>query len=249
MAELRHNDLNSLFTDIANALREKGASGNLVADNFDLAIKNISGGGSNLKFGTITPTTSGTTVKCGFIPEYIVICVNTGQTTYFGFGIYNNGTTTGSRYATGSSTSNTSPATIQVSDDGFTLTALSTNYSKDTFYVAFGNTSSGTKSMDLLWVNSSPSAAFAVQTITLNLSSYNGVIITHKNSYSDASVGYRTYVPIGEACRLDSGWTSSSRQTANRLCSVYSDRIEFQTGRTNTTNNNSYLIPIEIYGV
>lgn len=45
---LRHDNLTSLFSDIANAIRSKtGTSAELIADNFDLEIAKISGGNSS----------------------------------------------------------------------------------------------------------------------------------------------------------------------------------------------------------
>ena len=56
--------------------------------------------------------------------------------------------------------------------------------------------------MKLLWTNPSPNTSFSEQTISLNLSSYNGIILSANNSY--VGTNYQTYIicNIGESSAI-----------------------------------------------
>lgn len=103
----------------------------------------------------------------------------------------------------------------------------------------------------LLWENPNPSAVFAAQTISLDLSEYEGVIVEYKILYSVNQYG-RTYVKKNESfISLGGVVTSGSNyEPKGRKVSANNDGVIFDGGvsAANTTNNGA-IIPTKIYGV
>lgn len=115
---------------------------NLIAANIkkDITILGITGtfeGGSAIAQGTITPQTTASKVTLSFKPSIVYVISNIGATSYFGAGIHRaDGTESGSRYGTGSTTANNSPCIVTIEDDGFTIAARTSNFVKNTYYIA-----------------------------------------------------------------------------------------------------------------
>ena len=117
----------------------------------------------------------------------------------------------------------------------------------------------------LLWTNSNPTSSFAPQTISVDLSSYRyAIICISAATGSNIAFGTcgKTLYPVG----FDSGTTgtgsisaypavSSTLTTARRILRVMSTGVTFGSGATpdttagNFNENNSYGIPMYIYGI
>ena len=112
---------------------------------------------------------------------------------------------------------------------------------------------------ELLWLNPSPSATFAAQTLSMDLSKYDAVVIrcswaTNYNTDAQKPFQVFNYVPKDG----NSHWITSSLGTGSalnlygRTASVTNEGITFSlagygaySGGTSTTN----IIPTEIYGL
>lgn len=105
--------------------------------------------------------------------------------------------------------------------------------------------------MDLLWVNSSTSSAFASQTISIDLSEYNMVYVTAGWSKSSANsyLGYVTLV--GDRGIINGiGTTKIYREyQATTTGVVFGTGQYASAGGTSLSNNSDYAIPWRIYGI
>lgn len=108
----------------------------------------------------------------------------------------------------------------------------------------------------LLWSNPSPTADFAAQTISLDLSGYDEIEIeaSHApslNTYCKVKVGNDAYMYASELSGSGTGYV----QNVARKCTVGSSEIVFGSGYYNYGSNssatvaNSKLIPVYIYGI
>ena len=116
----------------------------------------------------------------------------------------------------------------------------------------------GTEDLEpvLLWENSSPTAAFNPQTISLDLTDYAGVIIEFNESavmqtiagrlYCKKTDNYSRFVGVGFVTPDQSQVATSARC----IIKVDNNGVEFGNSATNNAGNNqTILIPIRIYGV
>ena len=128
--------------------------------------------------------------------------------------------------------------------------ATSVTDSAQTMATNISNISSRTASgMDLLWENPNPTLTFAAQTIALDLSKYEGVMIEFQKS--DVLKILRTCCSIS-----DTGWIicSCNGGTKYRSYVPNSTGITFAAGGSHTiwdqgTDDNNSSIPYRIYGV
>lgn len=99
----------------------------------------------------------------------------------------------------------------------------------------------------LLWENSSPTAEFAPQTISLNLTDYAGTIVEFHQNNTQA-IGTRAYIKKNDNGITGVGYPDSSSTIGlARPISVTDSGVVFGTGAPNSDNNN--CIPYRIYGV
>ena len=118
----------------------------------------------------------------------------------------------------------------------------------------------GAMKMDLLWENASPTSAFAEQTIALDLSKYDCVMVTARG-YDDWDIEVDTFVSKGECGILA---FSDALSLANHTIYVFFRTVRFNvdglvfTGGgakpvTNTTSGpgteGKACIPHRIYGI
>lgn len=108
--------------------------------------------------------------------------------------------------------------------------------------------------MDLVWTNPSPGNAFAAQTVSLNLSKYQAILIrTLWYASSDASV--RTYsnlflpngkfnINVGKEVNTQRPLDISSTGVVFQDCSKY-----MTYGNSTGTVDNNTLVPYQIYGI
>lgn len=124
------------------------------------------------------------------------------------------------------------------------------NTTKD-FYMRFYSGSWGDwfgwmNRWELLWVNASPSSAFAAQTVALDLSGFGAVIIVNKH-WSNNALQRSHYVPVdGNAYGCPA--QNYAGAWAGRTCTASPSGIVFDTG-VGTAADPSAAIPIEIYGI
>ena len=98
-----------------------------------------------------------------------------------------------------------------------------------------------------LWTNDAPSSAFAAQTVELDLTTYDAVLITFAQGTRFGSLialkdGNNYFVTIG----IDS---TANNYYYKRAAAVDSSGVTFSTGYQNTTTGTSYAIPQKIYGI
>lgn len=108
----------------------------------------------------------------------------------------------------------------------------------------------GALSMELLWENASPTSKFTPQTVYLDLSKYDYLVIVvrgHGGAVNESS----NYVRRADGNLVILHYTSNANM--HRLVHCYSDRLEFEDGNTwsNTVTqvDNSRCVPYLIYGI
>lgn len=107
-----------------------------------------------------------------------------------------------------------------------------------------------------LWENASPSSQFAPQTISLDLSGYNLIVIEYKRGYNLERTLFCIHNAIGNGVATDPQTnTDSQLLLTSRLLTASTTGITFNAanrqyaGETKRTDNNGYLIPVRIYGI
>lgn len=102
-------------------------------------------------------------------------------------------------------------------------------------------------SINLLWTNPNPESAFAAQTVALDLSGYDAVLID-ANSGTDRNGGKIFFCFVGRAVAMDV-WMPSVASKYNRMATVATTGVTFGQGYFGTNVNNICIIPLTIYGV
>lgn len=113
-----------------------------------------------------------------------------------------------------------------------------------------GGGSGGGITMSLLWTNPSPASSFAAQTVSLDLSGYDAVVIFCRDfatSDSQSAIG-STWVLKGTtgSCIMASRASSS---TGKRMATVSNTGIDFTYNGYNGNSDNARNVPLYIYGV
>ncbi|MDD3428435.1 MAG: hypothetical protein PHG02_00330 [Oscillospiraceae bacterium] len=109
-------------------------------------------------------------------------------------------------------------------------------------------------SMKLLWENISPSSTFAEQTLALDLSKYDGVVIALNTYISGNTVADYVMCKKGEKTQITFGGYSGAYVAFHfRYISTSDNGVSFENNVTyiptgNNTDNN-YNIPVKIYGI
>lgn len=98
--------------------------------------------------------------------------------------------------------------------------------------------------IDLLWTNPNPTSAFAAQTVALDLSGYDAVIIRVDQERCKTYVCFVGYQY--DFATVPSGYTPAS---FGRLATISSSGITFGSGYYNTGINDTVIVPAQIYGV
>lgn len=136
--------------------------------------------------------------------------------------------------------SNGSVNNVQDAIDDLYRKVSSTNESSDSSY-----------EKGLLWDNLAPNSGFAGQTINLELSNCIAVsIYTKLHATSGYTYAYN-YAEVGQTAQMDIPLASTSTAYSRKIV-VSKTGIVFDAGRAATSsgasNNNSYIIPMKIYG-
>lgn len=98
----------------------------------------------------------------------------------------------------------------------------------------------------LLWTNSNPTAEFAAQTVSLDLSNYIGVIIECLYSTNNQNLTSRVYIKKGET--LIGGCNTESYPNVRLITAINDEGVSFGVARDSNTHNDN-VIPYKIYGV
>lgn len=109
--------------------------------------------------------------------------------------------------------------------------------------------------MDLLWTNASPTSQFAAQTVSLNLSSYGMVAVQIVFTGDSPLYSPLCFANIGVECSASVIANWDADKTAVRSFTASSTGVAFGAGgyhdfgNKSFTGNNSYAIPVKIYGI
>lgn len=114
-----------------------------------------------------------------------------------------------------------------------------------------GSSDSG---MDSLWENASPNSEFSAQTLNIDFSQYDYILITFKSGTRSAGTK-RITNKINEYGIIEFSQLWTSPYFSNRIYEVYSDRIYIQPnykisfGSSTASIDNSIAIPLKIEGI
>ncbi len=143
-----------------------------------------------------------------------------------------------------------------------------------TAHDAAGNPITGTMKMGItstkVWENASPTSSFAAQTIALDLTEFDAVIIKWETSSNSTYPVFQTVnptdlIPVGgkKSCIAVMGSNFSTTSNAKNLClrsvSVDTSGVKFYDGNENDVynggtakfgaNRNYLMVPLAIYGI
>lgn len=111
----------------------------------------------------------------------------------------------------------------------------------------------GTEKPTLLWTNPNPNSDFAPQTISINLTDYEWIIISIKNQKSSPQYVTTCAIPKitdDQVIGGPSGQTGSN-YAYSRVINMNNNGITFKIARSNYAgaSGNTTAIPLEIYGL
>lgn len=105
---------------------------------------------------------------------------------------------------------------------------------------------SGGLTVDLLWTNASPTSSFSAQTLTIDMSSYEAIVIEHEFSTTSSVNRISGTIPKNATVYITSGIGGSGPYyEAYRSVSFDDNGITFGAG--NPANTNS--VPLRVYGL
>lgn len=101
----------------------------------------------------------------------------------------------------------------------------------------------------LLWTNSSPTTNFNAQTIELDLTNYDGVIVEFASTVRETLGVYTSRIKVAKnvSGAIGGGFTTSTFGVARGVTSVTNSGVVFNDAHA-SNKDNSYMIPIKIYG-
>lgn len=103
--------------------------------------------------------------------------------------------------------------------------------------------------MDLLWTNASPTSEFVPQTISLDLSNYKFVYIECKRQKDNSFFGLNGLIRVGSSNIGCLSVKYSATVVFRFIEEVSEQSVIFGPGATIDSDDNSYGIPLFIYGV
>lgn len=116
---------------------------------------------------------------------------------------------------------------------------------------ASGGGSGGGITMSLLWTNPSPTSQFVAQTVSLDLSGYNAVIIEFVCQLSDPRLATSMVFITGSNSLIEAcgGVSGSWGIRYVREVVPSSTGLVFGNGRSNTSSGANYAVPQRIFGI
>ena len=101
-----------------------------------------------------------------------------------------------------------------------------------------------------LWTNSDPTAAFAAQTVELDLSEYEAVLITVRAGRTDGQYWSQMCFKNEDTYNVSiASKLVASEDTHSRGAVISGNGVTFTTGYKGSTSGTNYSIPIYIFGV
>ena len=103
----------------------------------------------------------------------------------------------------------------------------------------------------LLWTNASPTSAFAAQTISIDLSAYDFVMVVYQH-WTSSDVNNSAFCRVGQYGRLLShDYTLAYRDYHPETTGIYFNvgLVVATYNNSNVTQNTSGVIPLQIYGI
>ena len=104
--------------------------------------------------------------------------------------------------------------------------------------------------MDLLWTNPNPTSSFGAQTISIDLSDYSLIIISH---YTNNAVGFDTAQVIQQIIPIADGQSSliagMNYYQRRKVSAISNTGVTFNSGQYIAQENNGVCIPQKIYGI
>lgn len=103
----------------------------------------------------------------------------------------------------------------------------------------------------LLWTNASPTSAFAAQTISIDLSAYDFVMVVYQH-WTSSDVNNSAFCRVGQYGRLLShDYTLAYRDYHPETTGVYFNigLVVATYNNSNVNQNASAVIPLQIYGI
>lgn len=109
-----------------------------------------------------------------------------------------------------------------------------------------GGSSGGGVTCDLLWTNPNPDSNFSAQTVTLDLSAYDAVLVVCR-MFATTTYYFTNTCMVGLPAILNTLDVSGNRY--GRTADVTTTGIVFGQGYSNGTASASRVIPVSIYGI
>lgn len=107
---------------------------------------------------------------------------------------------------------------------------------------------SKTHGMVKLWENGSQDSSFPQQTLAINLTDFDGIMICYRNDTAGSVYLNSGFFPKGQSGTLV--YVSTSAKQSNRKFTATKDGISFEEGSyQGGSSNNNHIIPIIIYGI
>lgn len=103
-------------------------------------------------------------------------------------------------------------------------------------------------SMIGLWTNSSPTSAFSAQTIPLDLSDYDGILLYFLATNTDVN-RQSSMICLKGYKSVFSDVVVGATAIRSRAVTVTDTGAQFTTGYNNTSSNTSSAIPYKIFGI
>lgn len=107
----------------------------------------------------------------------------------------------------------------------------------------------GGMKMDLLWTNPSPTSSFASQTVSIDFSDYDNILLVSYVFADGSTLYYQT--DILNKVQTHYILTASNRSSVitRRINNFDDSSITFDQGYVGTSANNATFIPTQIYGI
>ena len=106
----------------------------------------------------------------------------------------------------------------------------------------------------LLWANASPNSTFIAQTVSIDLSDYDAVLIratTSSNNISDEYYGFvNSLVFVGDSIKTVMSFCSgNTNRSGHRMVQATSSGVTFSKCMWNATQTDGFGVPYYIYGI
>lgn len=102
---------------------------------------------------------------------------------------------------------------------------------------------------ELLWTNASPQSQFGAQTISLDLSNYDAVLVVVTNTTLSGAPSTSYIVKEGTRSNMFGIALAGTDDIYKRAVTISQSGVAFESGYAAKSQNNGALIPYQIYGI